>query len=82
MKRVVNIDGDYRCNAKQAIKKFFKKFTQYADAWQELFENMDAYNIEHEVDNMDNYGNRINWSYSAWLVKDEQYTYIALIVRE
>lgn len=48
MKKVVNIDKAYKCNAKQAIKQFFKKFKQYAEAWQELFENMDAYNIEKE----------------------------------
>ena len=43
---------------------------------------MDEYNVEHEIDNMDNLGNLIPWSYSAWLVKEEKYTYIALIVRE
>lgn len=82
MKRVVNIDSEYKCEAKKAIEKFFKKYPEHEEAWKELFQNMDEYNVEHEIDNMDNLGNLIPWSYSAWLVKEEKYTYIALIVRE
>ena len=82
MKRVINIDGEYRCTARKAIEKFFKKYPEYAEAWKELFQNMNEYNVEHEIDNMDNMGNLIPWSFSAWLIKDEKYTYIALITRE
>ena len=82
MKRVVNIDGEYKCEARKAIEKFFKKYPEHAGVWKELFESMDTYNIEHEIDNIDNMGNIIPWSFSAWLIKDENLTYIALITRE
>lgn len=84
MKRVINIDSEYKCNAGKAIEKFFKKYPEYAEEWKETFESMAENGIENLCDNImaDGTENR-NWCYSLWLDNSyEGYTYIALITRE
>lgn len=83
MKRVVNIDSEYKCNAKKAIEKFFKKYPEYAEEWKENFEYMAENGVSHFCDNLmaDGTENK-DWCYSLWLENDwDGYTYIALIQR-
>lgn len=83
MKRVVNIDKVYRCSAAKAIKKFFKAHPELY-YWEEGFEWMNENNVEHFIDDTFADGTKnLNWTYSLWLEKDEQfnYTYIAVIER-
>ncbi len=83
MKRVVNIDSEYKCNAKKAIEKFFKKYSEYSEEWKDTFESMAEYGIKHLCDDLmaDGTVNK-NWCYSLWLENDcDGHTYIALIER-
>lgn len=82
MKRIVNVDAEYRCNASKAIEKFFKKYPELAEAWKETIEWMNADNVNHFIDNLFADGTKNDdWTYSLWLDKDEKYTYIAVIER-
>ena len=82
MKRVVNIDSEYKCNAKKAIEKFFKKYPQYAEEWKETFESMAENGITHMADDLYADGTpNPDWCFSLWLEEDDKYTYIALIER-
>lgn len=81
MKRTVNVDKEYRCSAEKAIEKFFKRFPEL-DYWKETFEWMNADNVNHFIDDLFANGEKNNdWTYSLWLDKDENYTYIAVIER-
>lgn len=82
MKRIVNVDADCKCNATKAIEKFFKKYPELAEAWKETLEWMNESDTEHFVDDLFADGTKNNdWTYSLWLVKNEAYTYIAVIER-
>ena len=80
MKRTVNLDKEYRCSAKKAIEKFFKAHEEL-DYWTETFEWMNENNVNHFIDDTAANGEKLDWSYSLWLDKDENYTYIAVIER-
>lgn len=81
MKRTVDIDKEYRCNAEKAIEKFFKAHPEIV-YWKETLEWMNTDNINHFIDDTWANGTKNeNWTYSIWLDKDENYTYIAVIER-
>ena len=80
MKRTVNIDKEYRCSAEKAIEKFFKAHPEL-DYWREQFEWMNEANVNHDINDTAGNGEKMEWTYSLWLDKDENYTYIAVIER-
>lgn len=81
MTRTTNIDQEYRCNASKAIEKFFNKYPEH-DEWKDQFEWMNENSVEHFMDDMMADGTKNeNWGYSLWLVKEEKYTYIAIVER-
>lgn len=82
MKRTVNIDNEYRTgDTMKAINKFFKTHPEI-EYWKETLEWMFREGVEHFVDDRFADGTKNNdWTYSLWLVKDEEYTYIAVIER-
>ena len=81
MKRTTNIDQEYRCNASKAIEKFLNKYPGHEE-WKEVFDWMNENNVEHYSDEMMSDGTKNDyWCYSLWLMKDEKYTYIALVER-
>ena len=81
MTRTTNIDKEYRCNADKAIEKFFAKYIGH-DEWKDTFEWMNENNVEHFIDDLMGDGTKNeNWCYSLWLIKEEKYTYIAIVER-
>ena len=80
MTRTVNIDKEYKCSADKAIEKFFKANPEL-NYWKETLEWMNESNVNHFIDDTLANGEKIGWSYSLWLDKDEAYTYIAIIER-
>ena len=82
MKRVVKLDREYRCIAEKAIEKFFKAHPEFADEWMETFQWMAESGTEHLVDDTWADGSKNpDWIYSLWLERNENYTYIALVLR-
>jgi len=82
MKTIINVDRDYRCNAKKAVEKFFKLHEELADEWKETFEWMAESGTSHLIDNVMADGSVNNeWCYSLWLEEDEDHTYIAVVLR-
>lgn len=83
MKRVLELEKEYKCNATKAIEKFFKAYPEQANIWQETFEWMNENNVENFCDNRFADGTKNNdWAYSLWLDKlDDKNTYICLIER-
>lgn len=81
MKRIVDLDREYRCSAEKAIEKFCKRYQEETDGWRETFEWMAEAGVEHFIDDTMGDGSKVDWSYSLWLEQDESYTYIALILR-
>lgn len=83
MKRIVDVDKSYKANAAKAIEKFFKAHPELAFDWREQFDWMAETHTEHFDDTVMADGTRnSDWSYSLWLVEDEDTTYIAVIIRE
>ena len=82
LKRVVNIDAEYKCNGKKAIEKFFKRYPEQAEEWKETFEYMLESGEEKFCDDLlaDGTVNK-DWCYCLRLEAEEDYTYIALIER-
>lgn len=80
MKRIVNVDKEYRCSAEKAIEKFFNAHPELS-YWKEQFEYMNEANVNHEINDTLVNGEKVDWTYSLWLDKDEKYTYIAVIER-
>lgn len=82
MIRIVEAEAEYKCNAKKAIEKFFKKYPELAEAWRETLEWMNESGTENFVDDLFADGTKNNdWSYSIWLDKNDPYTYICIIER-
>lgn len=82
MKRIIEAEVEYKCNAEKAIEKFFKKFPELADAWKETLEWMNESGTEHFIDDLFGDGTKNpDWCYSIWLEKNDQYTYICVIER-
>lgn len=81
MKRVIEIEKEYKATPKKAIEKFFKKFPEI-NYWKETFEWMLESGTEHFTDDMMADGTKNNeWCYSLWLDQNDDYTYICVIER-
>ena len=82
MKRITNIDAEYKTTAKKAIEKFFKRYPEHKEDWEETYYYMVENNVEKFCDDMFACGVRnADWSYCLLLECGENYTYIALIER-
>lgn len=82
MKRVVDIEVNYKCNAEKAIAKFSKRFPEIAEEWGELLQWMASEGVEKQSDEMLGDGTyNSEWSWCLWLEQDENYTDITVIVR-
>lgn len=89
MKRIVDVDREYRCDASKAVAKFFKAHPELADEWQDTMEWMADSGCSHLCDRMMADGTvNHDWRYSLWVEEDIAWagekpnTYIAVIVRE
>lgn len=81
MKRIVNIDKEYKASPKKAIEKFFKRLPELVE-WKETFEWMADSGETHFIDDQFADGTHNDeWCYSLWLEQNEEYTYIAVIER-
>ena len=81
MKRTIDIDKTYKCNAKKAIEKFFAKHTEL-EYWKESFEYMERENVENFNDRRMSDGTyNKDWCYSLWLIEEDCCTYIAIVER-
>ncbi len=81
MKRVIDIDVEYKYNAERAIKYFFKRHPEIA-YWEETLEWMNKNGVHHVITIEDGKPSD-NWTFSIWLDKlDDNLTYIAVIERE
>lgn len=83
MTRTINLDKEYtRFHGQKAIDKFFSQHPEISE-WKETIEWMMESNTEHFIDDLFADGTKNNdWTYSLWFEEDENYTYIAVIVRQ
>lgn len=81
MERIVDVDMEIKTKRfETALNKFFKKYPEL-DYWKCVFEGMYENGEDHFIDNIDNFGNKIEWSYSLWLDVNEDSFYFAVIER-
>lgn len=81
MKRVLEAEMEIKAKKdKTAINRFFKKYPEI-DYWKETFENMANNGEDHFIDDTDSMGNKIEWSYSLWFERNDDYVYMAVIER-
>ena len=81
MKRVIEAEMEIRAKSfKTALNKFFKKYPEL-DYWKEVFEYMFENNKDHEINDLDCNGNKIEWSYSLWLDVNYDSYYFCVIER-
>lgn len=81
MKRVIEIEKEYKLPAATAIKRFFKTYPDM-EYWKETFEWMLETNADHFDDTLmaDGTKNR-EWCYSLHLDQNEDCTYVCIIER-
>ena len=84
MKRILDVDMEIRCKKlKTALDRFFKKYPQLENDWRETFEWMAENNKDFFCDDTMADGTKNNnWCYALHLDIEEDYFYIAVILRE
>lgn len=82
MRRVIEVEQEYKLSPEKAIDRFFKKYREL-DYWKETFDYMRENNIDFMCDNTmaDGTKNRY-WTYALNLDFNGEYTYICIIERE
>jgi len=81
MKRIIEIEKEYKSNAKSAINRFFKTHSEL-DYWKETLEYMYENGVDFYCDNVMADGTKNNdWAYALHLDIGEGYTYICIIER-
>lgn len=80
MKRIIEVEKEYKTTGKKAIDKFFAKHKEL-EYWKGTFEWMLENNVDFFSDTLDAMGNKIDWTYALHLDAEETYTYICIIER-
>lgn len=81
MERIIEAEMEIKAKKDEtAINRFFKKYSEI-DYWKETFEYMVENGVEHFVNDLDNMGNKIDWSYSLWFIRSDDSVYMAVIER-